>query len=137
MIAYDLQCDKGHNFEGWFENAEGFEKQRKKGLVTCPICGSSEVNKILSTFGIAKHRPGDSPPPELENPMETISKFVEKNFENVGAEFTKEALKMHYGVTEHRNIRGVSTPQEEDTLRQEGVPFFKFPILSDPVSEDD
>ncbi len=54
--------------------------------------------------------------------------FLEKNFENVGPDFTREALKMHYGVSKNRNIRGTSTKAEEDMLEQEGIKFFKIPI---------
>jgi len=139
MIAYDLECVNGHRFEGWFDNARGFEKQQKKGLVTCPSCGTNQVARLMSTFGIAKSRAGEdrSEVPEI-NPLEILSRYVEKNFENVGADFSKEALKMHYGVTEHRNIRGVSTSREEETLREEGVPFFKFPVPApDPGPEDE
>jgi hypothetical protein len=48
----------------------------------------------------------------------------------VGSDFANEALKIHYGVNEPRNIRGVSTSQEEDMLREEGVDFVKLPIIS-------
>ena len=62
-----------------------------------------------------------------------IVDYVEKNFDDVGADFTKEALKIHYGVSEPRNIRGVSTREEEKTLEKEGVQFIKIPI---PVPPD-
>ena len=136
MIAYDLQCVAGHAFEGWFENAEQFDSQKKKGLVTCPVCGSSEVERVLSTFGIARQRHQNDEVANHLNPLEIVSRFVEKNFEDVGAEFSKEALKMHYGVADQRNIRGVSTEQEENILRDEGVEFFKVPIASQSDSED-
>ena len=55
-------------------------------------------------------------------------KFLEKNFEDVGANFAKEALKMHYDVTEKRNIRGTSTEAEEEMLKKEDIKFFKLPI---------
>ena len=54
--------------------------------------------------------------------------FLDKNFEDVGHNFAKEALKMHYDVSEKRNIRGTSSPTEEETLKKEGIKFFKFPI---------
>jgi hypothetical protein len=51
-------------------------------------------------------------------------------------------LKMHYGATESRNIRGVSTTQEEETLKEEGIQFFKFPSsvppeLPEPLKKTD
>ena len=63
-----------------------------------------------------------------------IVEYVENNFDNVGADFAEEALKMHYGVAEPRNIRGVSTPKEEETLKDQGINFFKFPV---PVKPSD
>jgi hypothetical protein len=39
-------------------------------------------------------------------------------------------LKIHYGASAPRNIRGVSTPREEKTLKDEGIQFFKLPMPS-------
>ncbi|MGD9072079.1 MAG: DUF1178 family protein, partial [Desulfobacterales bacterium] len=50
-------------------------------------------------------------------------------------DFTKEALKMHYGVTEQRNIRGTSSPEEEKILKEEGIEFIKIPIPTNPESD--
>ena len=68
------------------------------------------------------------PNEDLSNINRKIVDFVEKNFDDVGSDFTKEALKMHYGVSEPRNIRGVSTKEEEKTLKEEGVQFIKIPM---------
>ena len=54
--------------------------------------------------------------------------YIQDNFENVGTDFSKEALKMHYGVTDKRNIRGTATAGEEEVLKDEGIKFFKFPF---------
>jgi hypothetical protein len=129
MIAYDLKCDQGHLFEGWFEDAAAFEAQQTEGLVTCPVCDSAKVTRQLSTFAI-KTRPGAStrhPKVDFEAIGRRIVNYVQKNFDNVGPDFATEALKIHYGASEPRNIRGVSTDKEEKMLRDEGVSFFKFP----------
>jgi hypothetical protein len=137
MIVYDLQCTGGHRFEGWFEDSNAFERQCRQGLVCCPVCNSTEVARIPSTFAIKgiKHpapaNSGRRTPSEKEIMARAIMHFVENNFDNVGPDFATEALKIHYGVSEPRNIRGVSTAQEEETLRQEGVEFYKLP-LPDP-----
>jgi len=47
MIRYDLICDKGHEFDGWFSNSEAFETQAKRGFVECTHCGSNRVEKQL------------------------------------------------------------------------------------------
>ncbi len=70
--------------------------------------------------------------------MQEMSQLIESKFDDVGTDFTKEALKMHYGVTDARNIRGSSSPEEEKTLQKEGVDFFKFPVLqpTEPDTDD-
>ena len=131
MIAYDLQCVNGHSFEGWFEDRKAYNAQKKKALIACPVCNSTSIARIPSMFAIKSSAPLkelSDQKADIENIGKKIVNFVEKNFDDVGSEFTKEALKMHYGVTEARNIRGVSTKEEEQTLKEEGVQFFKIPM---------
>lgn len=52
MIAYDLQCSQGHVFEGWFEDDRAYKSQKRKGLLTCPVCNETEVCRVPSTFAI-------------------------------------------------------------------------------------
>lgn len=133
MIAYDLTCCNGHIFEGWFEDARAFQTQKKKGLLTCPICNDPDISRLPSTFAI-KNSPSMNRPPleatktNLEALGRQIQDYVEKNFDDVGSEFATEALKIHYGAEKPRNIRGVSTKKEEETLRSEGVDFVKVPL---------
>jgi hypothetical protein len=129
MIAYDLACSNGHTFEGWFDDAKAYDRQKRKGLIACPICADTSVARRPSTFGI-KSAASPSPPAGInfEELGRRLLDFVNRNFDNVGPDFAKEALKIHYGATEPRNIRGVSTSQEEDSLRSEGVQFVKLPI---------
>jgi hypothetical protein len=130
MIVFDLKCAFGHTFEGWFDDNRDFEFQKDKGLLTCPVCNDGDISKALSTFaikGATEASPQKRHADELAALGAKLLDFVEKNFDNVGADFAKEALKMHYGVAEQRNIRGYSTQAEEKTLQEEGVPFFKFP----------
>jgi hypothetical protein len=139
MIVFDLRCDKGHTFEGWFEDNKAYNAQKKKGLITCPVCNETSVSKMPSTFAIK----GNQNLPQKINQQIDLNRinnelveYVDKHFDNVGCEFAKEALKMHYGVTEPRNIRGVSTKKEEKTLKEEGVQFFKIPIPATSESEE-
>ena len=138
MIAYDLQCSQGHQFEGWFEDSLAFERQKKQGLIACPVCEDTAIEKMPSTFAIKGA--SSTLPMNADGPVDTaalgkqIVEYVENNFDNVGPDFAEEALKMHYGVAEPRNIRGVSTPQEEETLKSEGIHFFKFPV---PAKSED
>ena len=47
MIRYNLRCEKGHAFESWFQNSAAYDRQAKRGLVVCPVCGSAKVEKAL------------------------------------------------------------------------------------------
>ena len=82
--------------------------------------------------------PPEQPEKDLKN-VENITKkvidYVKNNFEDVGSDFSKEALKIHYGVNEPRNIRGFSTLEEEKTLKKEGIQFFKIPIPVPPETD--
>ena len=141
MIAYDLQCTKGHTFEGWFEDRKAYLDQQKKGLISCPVCNDTSISIIPSTFAIKSSQvPQSSETPlkydRLKKMGKEIVEFVEKNFDDVGCDFAKEALKIHYGVTEPRNIRGVSTKDEEKVLKKEGIQFFKIPMPATPEAEN-
>ena len=138
MIAFDLQCANGHTFEGWFEDNKAYARQNKKKMIACPACNSTAVTKLPSTFAIkgSPSLPDNLPKqPDLQRISHELTAYVEKNFENVGCDFAKEALKIHYGVEEPRNIRGVSTKEEEKTLKDEGIPFFKVPLPATTESD--
>jgi hypothetical protein len=65
MIVYNLNCAKGHGFESWFSNSAAFDKQKKRGLVACPVCGSTKVEKAIMAPRLARADAG-----ELANPVE-------------------------------------------------------------------
>ena len=133
MIIYDLKCEKGHKFEGWFKDRSAFENQKSKRLITCPVCGNSDVEMIPSTMSIMAR---DTKAINREN-VEELSmpraiklfhEYLNKNFDDVGKNFADIALKMHHGAEEKRNIKGTTTESEDDILREEGVQFFKIPV---------
>jgi len=138
MIVFDLTCENGHVFEAWFRDSTSFEKQKEQGLLQCPVCGSSTVKKTLSPVNLKKAVAGDSPVPQdaLLPAIRGIFDNIVKNSEDVGIRFTSEALKMHYGVKEQKNIRGIATEKEEKTLREEGVEFFRIPIPKKKEKKD-
>lgn len=141
MIAFDLTCSRGHTFEGWFEDGSAYENQRKRGLISCPVCDDKGVKKILSTFAIKGSLPEPRTPIDERRALMQLTReildYVDKNFDNVGCDFAKEALKIHYGASEPRNIRGISTRDEEKTLKKEGIQFFKVPAVIRPDPESD
>ena len=48
LKVFDLQCDQGHLFEGWFSSHEDYDTQQARGILTCPMCGSATITKRLS-----------------------------------------------------------------------------------------
>jgi len=64
MIRYTLNCAKGHQFESWFQNSQAFDKQNKRALVTCPVCGSAKVEKAIMAPRLARADVPDIAPPQ-------------------------------------------------------------------------
>ena len=151
MIHYSLVCEKEHEFEGWFGSSEDFERQRDRGLVACPSCGSVKIDRGLMAPSVstskqkaARREPATAP----EQPMQTsqmsglsaeqrqlMSKMRElrdkitANAEDVGNRFSEEARKIHYGDAEARGIYGKAELQEAAELVEEGIEIFPLPQL--------
>jgi hypothetical protein len=137
MIAFDMECSQGHVFEGWFDSLKSFEEQNAKKLVKCPYCDDANIRKIISQVAVKRADSEVQKAPEAidyQRLAKEVIDYIHKNSDDVGTRFAAEALKMHYGVTEKRNIRGSATYDEEKTLKEEGVQFFKLPL---PKTEDD
>ena len=158
MIRYTLACEQGHSFESWFQNSAAYDKQAKRGLVTCPICGSAKVEKAimaprLSAAAKKRGAPIEAPAPasatptapapsapvamispqeqEFRSKLKELRDHLTKNADNVGGKFPEEARKMHYGEIEHRSIYGVASPEEAQDLSEEGIEFHPLPLLPD------
>jgi hypothetical protein len=158
MIRYALACSKGHGFESWFQNSAAYDKQAKRGLVECPVCGDTKVEKALMapTLSGTKKRARPSTPmvsndaapaPAAEVPapvamvspeerefrakLKELRDHLTKNADNVGRKFPDEARKMHYGETEHRSIYGEASPEEAKEMHEEGIEFHPLPVLPD------
>jgi hypothetical protein len=143
MIRYDLICEQGHEFDGWFSDSAAFDKQQKRRLVECTHCGSSKIEKQLMAPGIPSKSNKKSDPvptqmlakpvdPRAQAMMQMMRDFrahVEKNSENVGNNFAEEARKIHYKESEERGIYGNATPDEAHELLEEGIDVHPLPRL--------
>jgi hypothetical protein len=58
VIRYTLVCDKSHVFESWFANSGAYDRQAKRGLVTCPVCNSAKVEKAIMTPALGRSTKG-------------------------------------------------------------------------------
>ena len=139
MIAFDLICSKGHQFEGWFDNSKSYEEQDTKKMISCPYCNDTNIKKVLSPVAMKTSSIPDAAgrvpgPIDYRKLAKEMVDYIHREFEDLGTDFTKEALKIHYGVAEERNIRGTATENEEKILKEEGVQFFKIPLN---VPDDD
>ena len=142
MIRYDLQCDNGHEFDGWFRDSAAFDSQRERQLVSCSHCGSTNVEKQLMMPGIpAKSNkreqaptrvaagPIDPAAAKMMDMMRAFRKAVEENSDYVGERFAEEARKIHYKEADLRGIYGEATPEDTRELLEEGIEIFPLPRL--------
>ena len=161
MIRYALSCDQGHVFESWFASSAAYDKQAKRALVTCPVCGSAKVEKAMMAPHLAR-TDVTGPPPALPNPapaplpqtpppvpektpvamvsaaerelrqkLKELRDHVTKNASYVGPRFPEEARKIHYGEAEQRSIYGEASAEEAKALHEEGIEFHPLPVLPD------
>lgn len=132
MIAFDLECSNGHKFEGWFDNLQSFEEQDSKNMISCPSCNDMNIKRILSPVAMKSSVSSDEKMDlnsiDYRRLAKEIVDYINKDFEDLGTDFAKEALKIHFGVAEKRNIKGSATTQEEKMLKDEGIQFFKIPL---------
>jgi hypothetical protein len=155
MILYRLRCSKGHEFEGWFKDSKTYERQEKKSLIGCAVCGDSKVERALmaprlGTGGkkaevempaVDAPAPAPSPeqqqmaalarhmPKELREALLKVRAEVEKNCEPVGDKFAEEARKIHYGESDKRGIYGETSEEEAAALAEEGIEFGRLPWI--------
>lgn len=139
MIIFDIECENTHRFEGWFKSSDEFNNQIAAGMITCPICGSSQVHKLptASRLNITRSSTTDSAnsSASADNEMSArkifrqLQDYVTKNYEDVGDKFAEEATRIHYGECEKRNIRGKATQEEVSTLHDEGIDVMPLPVM--------
>ena len=143
MKVYDLRCLHGHGFEAWFGSAEAYESQREAGLVACPMCLSTEVERAPSAprlnLASSSQASGDaSPDPQvaLQAALLRMARHVMANTEDVGERFAEQARAMHYEREPRRAIRGQASGEEARELLEEGIEVMPLPfakLVEDPL----
>ena len=142
MIRYALKCENDHQFESWFKSSEAFDQLASNGLVDCPLCASSSIEKTLmapkvpaksNKPEIAKLTPtqpmASGPDPKLEKALKELRTHVESNSEYVGPRFAAEATSMHLGDIPSRSIYGEVKPEEAKRMAEDGVPAMPLPFV--------
>ena len=139
MIAYNLSCARGHEFEGWFQSGAAYDTQEAQHALACPICGDGQIQKAIMAPSVkgsvtkAKGRSEVATSDAHDKRQRFVSgmrKFIEENADYVGPRFPEEARKIHYGEVEERHIYGESTIAEAKELIEEGIDI--APVPSDP-----
>jgi hypothetical protein len=142
MIVFDLGCDNDHRFEGWFSSSTDFERQQKENLLSCPLCGSPHINRLLTAARLNTSHAAAAVREQAEptaavaaqyanfdaaRMLKLISHIVD-NTEDVGKAFPEEARKIHYKESPERHIRGTASAREVDALRDEGIDIVALPV---------
>ncbi|HST75723.1 MAG TPA: DUF1178 family protein [Acetobacteraceae bacterium] len=151
MIHYQLRCSQSHEFDGWFKDSAGFEKQARRGLVECPECGDTKVERALMAPAVPKKGRATSPSAEPASPtpsaapvaapkatagpmpaqvfamLQRMRAEVEKNCDYVGGQFADEARKIHRGESEKRGIYGEATSEQAEALAEDGIEVSSIP----------
>ena len=139
MIRYNLICTSDHEFEGWFSNSADYDSQASDGLLCCPICGASKVEKAIMAPAVKTARKSEARDAQAKAMMNTVAaKIRDKiaaNCEDVGNGFAEEARAIYYGEKPERGIYGSASPKEVEALAEEGVTAVPLPDMLVPKPE--
>lgn len=152
MKVLDLRCANDHRFEGWFGSDADLQSQQERGLLTCPVCGHNEVERLPSAPRLnlsssrtdaaqkgvaAKTAEGEGGvSATLQQLYLKAVRHVLANTEDVGERFAEEARRMHYNEAPERGIRGTTSREEAQELAEEGIdvmPLLVPDALKQPV----
>jgi hypothetical protein len=153
MKVYNLACPLAHRFEGWFASEDDCLAQQDKGILACPVCDSTDISRMPSAPHIARsistelaisksdaaNLSGDvvalasSDHSHLEAQVQAAflkgMRDLMGRSEDVGNSFAEEARKIHYKESPERSIRGQTTLDEAESLREEGIDVLAMPMI--------
>jgi hypothetical protein len=136
LIRFSLICDHDHEFEAWFRSNDDFDRQKKRGFVDCPTCGSNKVQKALMAPAVSTGRKREKIALAMNDmqkkamaEMKALSEKIRENADYVGDKFAEEARKIHFGEADARGIYGEATLDEAKSLAEDGVGFMPIPVF--------
>ena len=136
MIKYNLKCDKNHEFESWFSDSSEFEKLSKKKLLECIYCSSKRIKKSIMSPMISNSNNLELPNNKFEREflkekkrLKQIRKYIEKNYEYVGKNFSKKVREIYYDKKNKKTIYGTTTLKEREELAEEGIDLLSVPWI--------
>jgi hypothetical protein len=137
MIKYNLKCQNNHEFESWFSDSHEFEKLNKKNLLECIYCESKDIRKSIMAPMVSVLKEKDDEIKKLnrnfKNKKESLinlRKYIEKNFEYVGKDFSKKVREIYYDKKNNKTIYGSTTLKERKELSEEGIDLLSIPWIN-------
>ena len=135
MIKYLLICKNCKlEFESWFASSKEFDKLKKLKLLNCQSCNSQKIEKSLMKPNIAnanyKKDKTLKNNKSIKNKLKEYQKFIKKNFEYVGNNFTKKVREIYYDKKNSKTIYGTTTPKEREELADEGIELLSIPWIN-------
>ena len=137
MIKYNLKCQNNHEFESWFSDSHEFEKLNKKNLLECIYCESKDIKKSIMAPMVSVLKEKDDEIKRLhrnfKNKRESLinlRKYIEKNFEYVGKDFSKKVREIYYDKKNNKTIYGSTTLKERKELSEEGIDLLSIPWIN-------
>ena len=61
--------------------------------------------------------------------LQQIRKYIEKNYEFVGKNFSKRVREIYYDKNNKKTIYGSTTPKEREELADEGIDLLSIPWI--------
>ena len=137
MIKYNLKCQNNHEFESWFSNSEEFDKSNKKDLLECIYCSSKKISKSIMSPRISnlntKQEQVNLINRDIKNEKDQLlrlRKYIEKNFDFVGKDFSKKVREIYYDKKSKKAIYGTATLKEREELAEEGIDLLSIPWIN-------
>jgi len=142
MIKYKLICkDCDDTFDSWFSTSKEYERLKKKSFLNCHICNSLNVEKTLMSPSVHMLRNDTKISNQTKSYKKTkeailkYQKFIEKNFDYVGENFTYEARSLHYKNKKGpKGIYGTTTKEDLQELKEEGIETEVIPWIKDNIN---
>ena len=137
MIKYNLKCHNDHEFESWFSNSKEYDKLNKKRLLECIYCSSKKINKSIMSPTIFNSKEKNKQIEatnenfkDKKNKLLNLRKYIEKNFDYVGNDFSKKAREVYYNKKSKKSIYGTTTTKEREELAEDGIDFISIPWVN-------
>ena len=137
MIKYNLKCHNDHEFESWFSNSKEYDNLNKKGLLECIFCSSKKINKSIMSPTIFNSKEKNKQIEatnenfkDKKNKLLNLRKYIEKNFDYVGNDFSKKVREVYYDKKSKKSLYGITTTQEREELVEEGIDLISIPWVN-------